>query len=109
MKETKKYPEDTGITTSNAMLEMAKDFREMRNFFRSIPQTDAGRPKTASWITGKESWENLALLRDIMNILMAMAKQMGINGLQAELEKARMERKNRGQKEKLSKTQNSPS
>jgi len=72
----KTYPKDEIITATNALVELAKSSREMRNHFRSIPRTEEkGRLKVASWVTGIEFRDLLKTLKRIEKILIT---QFGI-------------------------------
>jgi len=76
------YPKDAEITKENAIIEMAKSLRELRNFTRSIQQTDYGRIRVASWTTGYE-------FRDLLNTVKGIAQTLGIKEKVKSLESAK--------------------
>lgn len=92
--QEKTYPRDVEITPENAMVEIAKDIREIRNFNRDMPRTGAGRFKVAAWDTGFE-------FRDLLNTVKSIAKKMGI---QAKRERIKTAKENREKEKKKLKT-----
>lgn len=92
-KEQKTYPKDIPITKENAIVEMAKNIREMRDFLRDLSLTDAGRVRTAAWVTGYE-------FREALNIIRALAKKQGISTTEIRKRWEQQQEKKSKQKEK---------
>jgi len=76
------YPKDTKITSDNAIFEMAKDIREIRNFIRELSMTSYGRVRVASWATGIE-------FRDLLKVVKGIAQTLKVKGFTEELKSAK--------------------
>jgi len=76
------YPKDTKITSNNAIFEMAKDIREIRNFIRELSMTSYGRVRVASWATGME-------FRELLKVVKGIAQTLKVKGFTEELKSAK--------------------
>ena len=73
-KAKKEYPRDAKITPANALVELAKDVREIRNFIRYIRVTDGRRIGTAPYISGITAWAKKQMLAELTAAILGSTK-----------------------------------
>ena len=56
------YPKDNEITQENALFELAKAVREIRNWTRQVKFTEAGRIKATVWSAGGDTGKILRIM-----------------------------------------------